>query len=161
MCGDYWKCCVWTAPRLDPFPTAVMKRKIYALLFTFLASTTPHSKVSLLQSWHSRGNAEKQKFLRIIHGPSLYLNRVLLFVCCSKFSITLRNIQLFGDRNTFIAWMFNILHICRVLSILLNLVISQLSFVVPQGRTLGGVNEGRWGQMEERNISKLSLQREF
>lgn len=68
---------------------------------TFLAPTTPHSKVSLLQSWHSRGNVEKQKILTIIHIPSVYLNRVLLFVCCSKFSITLRNIQLRGDRNTF------------------------------------------------------------
>lgn len=84
--GDYGKCCVWTAPILG-----------YMHLPLFLAASTPNSKLSLLQRWHSRGQTENLKFLMLLHVLSVYLNRILLFVCCSKFTW---NIQLFLYRIT-------------------------------------------------------------
>lgn len=69
-------------------------------LSCFLAASTPNSKLSLLQSWHSRGKPEDPKFLTLLHLLSVYLNRILRFVCCSKFAITLTSMQLFVYRNS-------------------------------------------------------------
>lgn len=147
ICSSVWGlwkvlCLDGTYSLLDPFPAAVRKRRIYAPLSLFLAASTPNSKLSSLQSWHSRGKPESPKFLTLLYLLSTYLYRFLLFVCGNKFTITLWNIKLFVYRKTGIFYF-----LMRSGYLLTS---SFLAFIYRYRTHFTGSNEGRSTQKDLR-----------
>lgn len=98
--GDYGKVLCLDGTYIRPFSSSCEEKEDLCTSPLFFGCFHSQFQLSLLQSWHSRGKPENPKFLTLLHLHSAYLNRVLLFVCCGKFAITLRNIHLFVDKNT-------------------------------------------------------------
>lgn len=124
----------------------------------FLAAPTPNFKLSVPQSWHSRGEPENPEFLTLTHLCSVYLIEALRFVCCSRFAITRRNIQLFVNTSTAER---QIEHSQHKQSGCFWTIIFWVLIHEATGSNDGKAHKGMLDWMEERKKNKLSLWRQI